>query len=71
MVSQLVRLLRSGDTKSLGHVGYWLGELLSDLMPGFDDGHHAEDVPSYFDYFAHLMVEVMTSEAVSVVRGEQ
>ena len=65
MVSQLVRLLKSGDAKSLGHVGYWLGELLSDLMPGFDDGDHAVDVPPYYDYFAHLMVEVMTSEVVS------
>ena len=67
MVSQLLRLLRSGDIMSVEHVGFWLGELLCDLVPHLADGYHAEDVPPYYDHLAHMLVAlaVMTSEVVS------
>ena len=34
--SQFLRLLRSGDTKSIAHVDYWMGSLLSDLVVEWD-----------------------------------
>ena len=36
VLSQLLRLLRSNDKKSIGQVGYWNGELLGDLVSGID-----------------------------------
>ena len=34
--SQFLRLLRSGDIKSIAHVDYWMGSLLSDLVVEWD-----------------------------------
>ena len=36
LLSQLIRLLRSGDVKSIHHVSFWLGDLLADLCLGLD-----------------------------------
>ena len=41
MLSQLLRLLKSGDIKSIGHIGYWMGVLLGDFVNGIDGGQHA------------------------------
>ena len=62
LMSQLLRLLKSGDRKSLSHVGYWMGELLGDLVDGIDDGEHAQDVPAYFDHLSQIVVEVKSSD---------
>ena len=61
-MSQLLRLLKSRDRKSLSHVGYWIGELLGDLVNGIDDGEHAQDVPAYFDHLSQIVVEVKSSD---------
>ena len=34
LVSQCIRLINSGDKKSLQHLSFWLGDLLSTLIPG-------------------------------------
>ena len=34
MLSQFLRLLKSNDQKSMVHVGYWMEQLLGDLVPG-------------------------------------
>ena len=41
LLSRLLRLLKSEDSKSVSHVGYWIGELLGDFLPGIDHGEHA------------------------------
>ena len=64
-LSQLLRLLRSGDRKSIGHVGYWIGELLGDLVVGLDGGDHAQDIPEYYACLAHLVVEAKSVELIS------
>lgn len=38
MLSQLLRLLKSGDQKSLAHISYWMGELLQWVDAGLDLG---------------------------------
>ena len=67
LLSQLLRLLRSGDGKSMGHVGFWIGGLLGDLVLGFDGGQHADELPEYFDHIAGLVVEGRVSELITVV----
>ena len=34
LLSQLSRLLKSEDTKSMNHIGYWMGDFLADFVPG-------------------------------------
>ena len=57
LLSQLLRLLRSGDVKSVQHVSYWLGELLEDLGLGVVLTFHSSDLPEYYDTIANLIVE--------------
>ena len=64
MLSQLLRLLDSGDRKSLGHVGYWMGEVLGDWVAGLDGGQHAEVVPEYFSLLADLVADAKASEGL-------
>ena len=66
LLSQVLRLLKSGDDKSIGHVGFWMGELLGDLLPGIELGEHAEGSVLYFDHIASLIVDAKLSELVSV-----
>ena len=66
LLSQLLRLLNSGDCKSINHVGYWVGEILEDLVVVLDGGVHAEELPEYYAYMADLVVEAKASELISV-----
>ena len=65
LTSQVVRLLRSGDSKSIGHMDFWVGELLDDLIPGMGGGVHAHDVPEYFDHIGELLASGMASELIT------
>ena len=63
---QALRLLKSGDQKSVSHLGYWIGELLGDFLPGVELGDHAEVSVVYYDYLADLVVDAKLSEHVTV-----
>ena len=65
MLSQLLRLLRSGDGRSVSHVVYWIGELLEDLNAEFGVGEHADVVPVYYDFLANLVAESMAAGSVT------
>ena len=66
LFSQLCRLIKSGEKKTLGHAFYWLGDLLQSLMPDINLGlPRATETPEYFDYIADLVAEMMISENVS------
>ena len=65
MLSQLLRLLKSGDRKSLGHIGYWMGELLGDLLAGIDGGEHAQVVPAYYDHLSQLVADAKASDIIT------
>merc|ERR1711954_552006 len=66
LFSQLCRLLRSGDRKTLGHVSYWLGDLLVNLAPDLGQLRaRATETPEYFAYVADLVAEMMISEKVN------
>ena len=57
LLSQVLRLMKTEDQKSIRYVGYWMGELLGDLLPGIELGEQAADSVVYFDYLATLIVD--------------
>ena len=66
LLTQLLRLLKSEDSKAVSHVGYWIGELLGDFLPGIDHGEHAVGNAEYFDYLATVVVDARIAEQVTV-----
>ena len=66
LLSQVLRVLKSEDQKSIRYLGYWMGELLGDLLPGIELGEHAVDSVVYFDYLATLIVEAKLADQVTV-----
>merc|ERR1712212_1191296 len=59
LFSQLCRLLRSGERKTLEHVSYWIGDLLESLAPDINHGQlRAAATPEYFTYIADLVAEM-------------
>ena len=66
LFSQLCRLIKSGEKKTLEHVSYWIGDLMESLEPGINVGQlRAPETPEYFAYIADLVVEMMISEKVT------
>ena len=66
LFSQLCRLIKSGEKKTLEHVSYWLGDLLENLAPDTNLGQlRALETPEYFAHIAELVVEMMISEKVT------
>ena len=66
LFSQLCRLIRSGEKKSLGHAFYWLGDLLESLAPDINRGQlRAAGTHEYFNNVADVVAEMMTSDKVS------
>ena len=66
LLSQTLRLLKSDDKKSIAHLGYWIGELLGDLLPGVELGEHAEESVEYYDFLATLIVDAKLAEKIDV-----
>ena len=65
LLCQLLRLLKSNDNKSICHIGFWIGELLGDIVPGIDGGVHATNVPAYFDFISNLVVEAKSCDLLT------
>ena len=66
LLSQVLRLLKSENQKSIRYLGYWMGELLGDLLPGIELGEQAVDSVVYFDYLATLIVDAKLAEQITV-----
>ena len=64
--SQCVRLLRSGDVKSMKHLDYWIGSLLVDIVPWMGQGIHAVNTHDYFSHLGDCLTGLMISELLSV-----
>merc|ERR1712208_201060 len=68
LFSQLCRLIRSGEKKTIEHAFYWLGDLLQSMAPDINRGPlRATGSTDYFNYVADLVAELMMSEKVSAV----
>ena len=65
MISQVARLLRSGDLKSSQHLDYWVGELLRDIIPWMGKSEHAFEIPEYFDHMGEILVKSMAQDLLS------
>ena len=61
----MLRLLKSDDGKTVGHVWYWIGECITDLLPNIPLGCHARHVPTYFDSLAVLMTDASVNDVVT------
>ena len=72
LTSQSVRLLKSGDVKSISHLDFWMGNLLSSIMPQLGQHVLAKETPEHFsilgDCFAPLIIDgVLTSSSLKTV----
>ena len=65
LVSQCVRLINSGDKKSLQHLSFWMGDLLGALIPGLGQVNSAVVIPEYFNHIAELIAEMMISDTLN------
>ena len=63
--SQCLRLLRSGDQKSIAHLDFWLGSLLNGVIPLMGLGEQAVDIPEYFSHIGDCLASLMISELLS------
>ena len=66
-ISSLLRLLKSGDTKTIGHVWYWIGGCLKDLLPDIPLGFQAKHVLVYYDSLALLITDASVDDVVTPV----
>ena len=65
LVSQCVRLINSGDKKSLQHLSFWLGDLLGTLIPGLGQMNSAAVIPEYFSHVGEVFADMMISDALT------
>ena len=66
LISQLLRLLKSGYGRSLRHVGYWIGEILNEFHDSFNDMTHSQDALGLYSVLAEIMTDLKLSEVISV-----
>ena len=72
LTSQSLRLLKSGDSKSISHIDFWMGDFLSNIVPQLGRKDGAEETPEHFailgDCFAPLMIDgLLTSLSLRTV----
>jgi len=66
LFSQLCRLIKSGEKKTLEHAYYWLGDVLESLAPNTNLGQlRGPETPEYFAYVADSVAEMIISEKVT------
>ena len=65
LVSQCVRLINSGDKKSLHHLRFWLGDLLGTVIPGLGQVNSAVVIPEYFSHIAELFSGMMIGDTLT------
>merc|ERR1712055_388818 len=62
LFSQLCRLIKSGEKKTMEHAYYWLGDILENLAPNNNHGQlRAAETPEYYAYVADLVTEMIIS----------
>ena len=60
----LAQLSLIGTLQPLNHLGYWIGDILGDLLLGIEDGEQAQVVPPYYDQLSQLVADATLSETV-------
>ena len=70
LLSQSLRLLKNGDTKSKVCMGYWVGQILGDVIPEMDLGIVAAHAPLYFQNLAYLFTDAKLADLFTVSKWE-
>ena len=61
-LTQFLRLLKSGDVRVLGHIGFWMGGLLEDFVQQFRGLLSEEIIPSFFVTLYDLVNQAVEEE---------
>ena len=64
LLTQLLRLLKSDNSRPIEHVCFWIGQMLEDYVSEPFNGIHAKNVPPYFQNLADLVADSIISEVL-------
>ena len=64
-LSQIMRLLKCDDEKSVGHLDLWIGELLAEFKPGLGIGGSNLSLPCYFEEIALLLTDAKIEGSIT------
>ena len=70
LLTQLLRLLKHGDSQARNAVDYWIGEILSDIVLVLDQRVHAKNIPSYFQHLACLVADAKIGDIIDASNWE-
>ena len=65
-LSQILKLINSGDTKSISHIDLWIGEVLHDLDPDLGVADHSLQVPAFFEELALLLTDAKIANIIDI-----
>ena len=65
LVSQCLRLIRSGGKKCVKHLEFWLGDLLGNFVPGIGQGVRSVDTPDYFGCIGGLLADMLATDILT------
>ena len=70
-MSQLFRLIKNADSKTLTHIDYWMGEVLAEFH--LDLGHcpNPSVIPSFFMNLAEIVTDSQLSGVVTANNWQQ
>ena len=62
---QCIRLIRSGDKRSVQHFDFWLGDLLVDLVPGMGQTVSSLHTPEYFGHIGEIFADMIATDTLT------
>ena len=65
-LSLTLKLLKSEDKKSVGHLWFWIGECLTEFMPHLSSWPQ-NNVPVFFESLAQIVTDARIAEAITVL----
>ena len=66
LLTQLFRMLKSSDSKSINHVTYWMGDSLKDFLDLSSNSVQSDNIPEYFSSFISLLDYSKSNEIVQI-----
>ena len=65
LCSQCIRLLNSGDKKSILHIDFWMGSLLANVIPSMGAVVSDVNTPEYFSFLGDCLATLMVKDALN------
>ena len=66
LLTQLFRMLKSSDMKSISHVTHWIGNSISDFLPTSSSSLQADNIPEYFSTFISLLDSSKNDDIIQI-----